>query len=332
MYCRAVIGDGTKVAIAQFPTGALSNLIVRSLLLALALMTTATAQEGPSRLRYTLPDGWTPSIDGKTLMPAGGNSAVTFAPSTPFAGTAEQWIAEAWNSIVRDMKVVSGPAPGTQGAFLTRIGLIRQADGTTFWLCVNTQVLDGRGESVILIAAGDAQFRAHLPALSKMLAGTTVASSAGSQPAPAVATSASSISAGPRAPAITGGDDIAGLYLASTLQFRLNPFGSPGSGSQEWRTEFYLLSRDGRVFRGPDLPKAPGGDIGRFDYDAARREAPAAFGTYAVSGREVVLKMGDLSQEAIVATRPEPGVLEIRGTKFKRGVADIQPPLPAATP
>ena len=95
----------------------------------------------------------------------------------------------------------------------------------------------------------------------------------------------------------------------------------------EWRTEFYLLSRNGRVFRGPDLPKAPGGDISRFDYDAARREAPDAYGTYTVRGREIVLKMGG-SQEAIVATRPETGVLEIRGTKFKRGAAGTSPKQP----
>ena len=112
--------------------------------------------------------------------------------------------------------------------------------------------------------------------------------------------------------------EVAGLYLASTSQFRLNPLGGSGSGSMEWRTEFYLLSRDGRVFRGPDLPNAPGGDISRFDYEAARRDTPDASGTYAVRGRDVVLKMGT-SQETIVATRPEPGVLEIRGTKFKRG-------------
>jgi hypothetical protein len=259
-------------------------------------------------------------------MPPGGNVAVTFAPSTPFTGTAEQWMVEAWNGIARDLKLVSGPAPGTQGAWLSRIGLFQQADGTEFWVCLNTLVKDGRGESVILIARGDAQFRAPLPALSKMLAGITVASSTGSPSAPAAAAvaSAPSISVAPREAAINGGDDVAGLYLASTSQFRLNPFGSPGSGSWEWRTEFYLLSRDGRVFRGPDLPEAPGGDISRFDYDAARRKAPAASGTYSMSGREVVLKMGP-AQESIVATRPEIGVLEIHGTKFKRGVAENPP-------
>lgn len=296
----------------------MSSLIARSLLLALALVNTATGQEEPSRLRYTLPEGWTPALDGRTLMPPGGNAAVTFAPSTPFTGTAEQWIEEAWNSIARDLKVVSGPAPGTQGAFLSRIGLFQNADGTDVWLCLNTLVNNGRGESVILIASGDDRFRAHLPALSKLLGGTTVAPSEGSLPEPAVAASTPSLSAAPGGPAIAGGDDVAGLYLASTTQYRLNPLGGSGSGSWEWRTEFYLLSRDGRVFRGPDLPKAPDGDISRFDYDAARREAPAASGTYAVRGREVVLKMGP-QQETIVAARPESGVLEIRGTKFKRG-------------
>jgi hypothetical protein len=301
-----------------------SNVIVRSLLLAMALVTAATAQEGPSRLRYALPDDWTPSIDGRTLMPPGGNAAVTFGPSTPFTGTAEQWIEETWNSIARELKILSGPAPGTQGAFLSRIGLFQKDDGMDVWICLNALVKDGRGESVILIAGGDEPFRAHLPALSRMLAGTTVASSAGSLPEPAVAASVPPTSATPSGPAIPGGDDIAGLYLASTTQYRLNPLGTSGSGSWEWRTEFYLLSRDGRVFRGPDLPKAPDGDISRFDFDAARREAPAASGTYAVRGREVVLKMGP-RQEPLVATRPEAGVLEILGTKFKRSIAD-QPP------
>lgn len=300
------------------------SLRILSLLLGLLAVTTATAQEEASRLRYALPEGWTPAIDGKTLFPPGGNAAVTFAPSTPFAGTAEQWIDEAWNSIARELKVLSGPAPGTQGAFLSRIGLFQKADGTSVWVCLNTLVKNGRGESVILVAGGDAEFRAPMPALSKMLAGATVASPAGSLPAPAVAAGVPSNSAAPRGPTVTGGDDVAGLYLASTSQYRLNPLGTTGSGSMEWRTEFYLLSRDGRVFRGPDLPKAPGGDISRFDYDAARREAPAASGTYTVRGREVVLKMGP-QQETLVVTRPEAGVLEIRGTKFKRGSADKPP-------
>jgi hypothetical protein len=296
---------------------------VLSLLVVMAAVSPASAQEEPSRLRYALPKDWTPSIDGKTLMPPGGNAAVTFAPSTPFSGTAEQWGAEAWSSIARELKVLSGPAPGTQGAFLSQIGLVQKPDGTSVWLCLNTLLKGGRGEGVILIAGGDAEFRAHLPALSKMLVGATVVSPASS--APAVAASARPTTVAPPRPAIASSNEVAGLYLASTVQFRLNPFGSPGSGSQEWRTEFYLLSRDGRVFRGPDLPKAPNGDVSRFDYDAARREAPSASGTYSVRGREIVLTLGEPPHETILAKRPEPGVLEILGTKFKRSITDPPP-------
>ena len=42
--------------------------IVRSLLLAFAVMNTAAAQDESSRLRYSLPEGWTPALDGKTLF------------------------------------------------------------------------------------------------------------------------------------------------------------------------------------------------------------------------------------------------------------------------
>ena len=114
----------------------------------------------------------------------------------------------------------------------------------------------------------------------------------------------------------------AGLYLATTRQLRFNPFGGSGSASWEVATEFYLLSRDNQVFRGRDLPNAPGGDIGRFDYDAARREAPGNYGTYTVSGPEVIMQFGDPPEETIAAPRPEPDVLEIRGTRFKRGVRE----------
>lgn len=282
----------------------------------LVLTTTVAAQEPLSRLRYSLPEGWTPSVDGKSLLPPGGDAAVILGPSTPFEGTAEQWIARNWDDIAREMKPLSEPAPGTQGVFLSRIGLFQHPDGRQVWVCLNTLVKDGRGESVILVASGDATFRAHLPALSRMLAGSSVASPP--------AASAPAVVAAPARPA-PGGEGIAGLYLATTSQYRLNPLGGAGSGSMELRTEFYLLSAEGRVFRGPDLPNAPGGDISRFDYDAARREAPSASGTWTARGRDVVLKMGRQQQEIIIATRSEAGVLDIRGTKFRRSATGRQP-------
>lgn len=50
-----------------------------------------SGQKEPSRLHYTAPYGWTV---GPSIVPPGGNAAVTFAPSMPFAGTAEAWTAE----------------------------------------------------------------------------------------------------------------------------------------------------------------------------------------------------------------------------------------------
>ncbi len=113
---------------------------------------------------------------------------------------------------------------------------------------------------------------------------------------------------------------VAGLYLATTRQLRFNPFGPPGSASWEVATEFYLLSRDGRVFRGRDLPNAPEGDISRFDYDAARLEAPGNYGTYTAGATEVVMRFGEPPGETIAAGRLEPDVLDIRGTRFKRSI------------
>jgi hypothetical protein len=118
---------------------------------------------------------------------------------------------------------------------------------------------------------------------------------------------------------------VAGLYLATTRQLRLNPFGGPGSASWDLATEFYLLSADNRVFRGRDLPDAPGGDIGRFDYDTARREVPGNYGTYTVRGPGVVMQFGDPPDETIAATHPEADVLEIRGTRFKRSMRERPP-------
>ena len=293
------------------------------------------AQEGATRLRYTPPEGWTPSLDGKALQAPGGGAGVTFLASTPFAGTAEQWLEASWNGILRELKLVSVPAPGVQGPFLTRLGLFQQADGSKVWLSLITIVRDGRGEGVVYFATGEAQFQANLGGLSRMLVGIANPPPPGAPPSPRAAQPpgvAPPALADPPGPAIAGGGDVAGLYLASTSQFRLNPLGSPGSGSWEWRTEFYLLSRDGHVFRGPDLPRAPGGDINRFDFNAARREAPDASGTYVVRGREVVLSMGVPVKETIVATRPEPDVLLIRQTKYRRGAASPSGAPPAAAP
>ena len=103
-----------------------------------------------------------------------------------------------------------------------------------------------------------------------------------------------------------------GLYLATVRRMVFR-----ATGGTDWTTstEFYLLSPDGKVYRGHGLPEVPGGDLARFDYEKARRADPGNSGTYSASGRNVTLVVGD---ERISATLSGQDELEIRGTKFRR--------------
>ena len=104
-----------------------------------------------------------------------------------------------------------------------------------------------------------------------------------------------------------------GLYLATVRRMVFR-----ATGGSEWTTstEFYLLSPDGKVYRGHGLPEVPGGDVRRFDYEKARRADPGNSGRYSTSGRSVTIEVGG---ERIAATLAG-DEMEIRGTKFKRSV------------
>jgi hypothetical protein len=105
-----------------------------------------------------------------------------------------------------------------------------------------------------------------------------------------------------------------GLYLATVRRMVFR-----ATGGTDWTTstEFYLLSPEGKVYRGHGLPEVPGGNLARFDYEKARRADPGNSGTYSASGGRITLTFGE---ERISATRSGQDELEIRGTKFKRSV------------
>lgn len=105
-----------------------------------------------------------------------------------------------------------------------------------------------------------------------------------------------------------------GLYLATVRRMVFR-----ATGGSEWSTstEFYLLSPEGKVYRGHGLPEVPGGNLARFDYEKARRADPGNSGTYTASGSRVTITVGD---ERISATLSGQDELEIRGTKFRRSV------------
>ncbi len=107
---------------------------------------------------------------------------------------------------------------------------------------------------------------------------------------------------------------VAGLYVGSTMVFQPNPFGGVGSGTWVAGTKWYLLAPDGKAHMGFKLPQAPGGDIRRFDFEAARRAAPQYAGTYGVAGKRVTIKLG---LETVVAELGPAGELMIKGTPYR---------------
>lgn len=133
---------------------------------------------------------------------------------------------------------------------------------------------------------------------------------------------AQQVAKSPTAQQTAAAKSLAGLYLGSALQFVPSPvLGAPtGSGSWMPGTRFYLLSSDGKVHRGYGLPKAPGGDIRRFDFEKAKLEDPQNSGEFVVEGARVILRLGGgIAPEAVSSKLPAPGgALEFYGTLYKR--------------
>lgn len=80
---------------------------------------------------------------------------------------------------------------------------------------------------------------------------------------------------------------------------------------------YYLFSADGRVYRAYDEIRAPGGDMRRFDFEAAKRADPVNSGRYSVRGNELHLELGDgRSRETIKAAKPKGGRLTINAVLY----------------
>jgi hypothetical protein len=161
------------------------------------------------------------------------------------------------------------------------------------------------GGAVALVdynAAGPDGYQRNWPAIAGVLDSLRVAT----------ATSEARTSPPPK-PGSTGGVD--GLYLANTRRFYPAIGGVPGSGDWRIATRFYLLSPDGRVHRGYDLPAAPGGNIRAFDYATAAREDAANTGTFSVEAARLTLRTG--AGETVEGVVDGDG-LAIDNMKFKK--------------
>lgn len=145
--------------------------------------------------------------------------------------------------------------------------------------------------------------------------------------------------AAPLGSSVEAAEDVAGLYTGTKYGLAINPIGAGPVGSGTWgvQVDYYLLSRDGRVFHARTRPDVPGGDFTRFDFETARRQQPGDNGTYTLRGKEIVLAMGD-PRNSVTATRVGPDELEINRVRYTRTLGSPtqgnapQAPGPASAP
>jgi len=113
---------------------------------------------------------------------------------------------------------------------------------------------------------------------------------------------------------------VAGLYVGSKPKF-VSAIGvgvGAGSGGFVPARHMYLLSENGRVYRAYDDIMAPGGDIRRFDFDAAEQADPVNSGHFVVQGDQLVMTLGERSDERITVPLRQPGRLTIGTVDYTR--------------
>jgi len=113
---------------------------------------------------------------------------------------------------------------------------------------------------------------------------------------------------------------LAGLYVGLKQKF-VSAVGvgvRAGSGEFVPARHIYLLSETGRVYRAFDEIRAPGGDAGRFDFDAAEQEDPVNTGRFVVRGDQLFMTLGERNDEQIVVPLRQPGHLTIATVDYTR--------------
>lgn len=144
-----------------------------------------------------------------------------------------------------------------------------------------------------------------LPAMTNLQASLRIES----EPAPP------DMSAGPG----PGGVEVAGLYMGTKNKYMVNLNGGVGSGYFIPAVHLYLLSPTGRVYRAYDQILAPGGDIARFDFNAAQRRDPGNSGRYVLTGGNIRIQMGEgQTPEVITAPAPRDGMMTISTVRYVR--------------
>ena len=72
------------------------------------------------------------------------------------------------------------------------------------------------------------------------------------------------------------------------------------------------------MYRGFDDPAAPGGDLRRFGFEAARRNDPDNAGTYVVQGTQLMMQIGVQQPERIMTSFGDWTCLRIDSVLYER--------------
>lgn len=118
------------------------------------------------------------------------------------------------------------------------------------------------------------------------------------------------VESGSAAPAVTEGAGaagvaIAGLYMGTKPKYVVDLNKPVGYGKHVPALHYYLLSADGRVYRAFDMLAIPGGDVRRFDFDAAQRADPGNSGRYSIKGNAMTIQIGGQPPETILVAVPK---------------------------
>src|SRR5262249_33551160 len=201
------------------------------------------------------------------------NASVQVYPFRPFSGDVQQTFRQTllrdWiDPRYREENVAAPPefkpiaVPGAQAALSARfaeniVGIPRPR--------MRLLIVSGKAAAIVDASANNpTTWQRLLPALNALTA--TLRVEAGAPP--------------PKLTAVPPdeGRSVAGLYMGTKPKYMVNLNRPVGYGSQVVALHYYLFSVDGRVYRAYDDIQIPGGDIRKFDFDAAKRADPVNSG------------------------------------------------------
>ena len=257
-------------------------------------------------LRYTPPPNAFRPGAGEDYSFRDFNASVQVYPFRPFSGDIQQafqmTLLRDWIDPMHREEGLGGPptfrtitVPGAQ------LGLTASFVDSLAKPHMRMVLVVGQRAAIVDASAGAEQsWQRAIPALNAMAATLRVEAARG----PAPLTTAA-------------GRSVAGLYMGMKPKYMATMVNVIGSGYYTNALHYYLFSADGRVRRAYDNLDVPGGDISRFDFDAAERSDPGNSGRYTVDDGKLVIQMGQ-EPDPIIAAVPKDGAVTIGGVIYKR--------------